>query len=160
MGLGLDAYNFNPERKLRFITLAEQLWPDISQCCKGIGIHPVTFYNHMKRDEKFREAINAIKASKLDELERVAIENGRDKSKGFLDRAMILRAHRPELYDRAKVVRVEGYSMKDSEKTKRLESLSNAIDTSIVSSYTTRKERQRLKRGGVSDAKAKPQVSE
>src|SRR5579863_5168181 len=121
MGLTLDHYNFNPERKLRFISLLERVWPDISQCCKAIGIHYTTFYNHVKRDEKFREAVNAIKTSKLDELERVSIESGRDMRKGFLDRAMILRAHRPELYDRAKVVKIEGYKMDSNEKTKRVD---------------------------------------
>lgn len=138
--VGLSA--FNVERKLTFLKLANQYWPDMSRCCREIGIHITTFYNHYKRDVKFCEEVKAIKAAKLDEIERVSIESARDQRKGFLDRAMILRAHRPELYDRAKVVKIEGYKMTAGEKQTRLGAVETVLDAEISKAYLDRKERR------------------
>lgn len=138
--------SFSLERKLKFLQLAREFWPDLSRCAVAVGITIQTVYNHVKSDVKFCEEIKAIKAAKLDELERVALESGRDPRKGFLDRAMILRAHRPELYDRAKVVKIEGYKMTVGERANRLAGLEGAIDAEIVKSYSDRKQRQEAKR--------------
>src|SRR6202158_1863173 len=144
-GSGTDLYTFNPERKLRFLALAAEFWPDMSRCAAAVGIHITTFYNHMKSDVKFCNEIKAIKAAKLDELERVAIESGRDQRKGFLDRAMILRAHRPELYDRAKVVKLEGCKMQAGERGQRMGAVDVAVDAEIVKTYLDIKQRREAK---------------
>lgn len=133
---------FGIERKLRFLELARQYWPDISRCAKAVGICRETIYNHLKSDVKFCKEIQEIKAAKLDELESVAAESGKDPRRGFLDRAMILRAHRPELYNPAKVVRVEGYKMGSIERSQRLGVLGEVVDAEIVRAYSTRKERK------------------
>lgn len=137
---------FEPERKLKFVALLSEFWPDVSKCCAAVGIHRTTFDNHLKWDVKFCKAVEAIKAAKLDELERVAIESGRDQRKGFLDRAMILRAHRPELYDRAKVVKIEGYKMAAGEREQRAAALDQAIDVEVSKVYLDRKQRREAKR--------------
>jgi hypothetical protein len=137
---------FDTQKKLKFIELARQFWPNLSKCAEGVGISVQTVYNHLKRDVKFCEEIKAIKTAKLDELEQVAMDSGKDAKKGFLDRAMILRAHRPELYDRAKVVKIEGYKMNSGERAQRLGAVEAAVDATIVQAYSTRKERQQAKR--------------
>lgn len=138
--------SFDAQKKLKFIELASQFWPNLSKCADAVGVTVQTVYNHIKRDVKFCEEIKRIKTAKLDELEQVAIDSGRDVKKGFLDRAMILRAHRPELYDRAKVVKIEGYKMTTAEAQQRSGAVEAAVDATIVAAYTTRKERQEQKR--------------
>lgn len=141
-GSALGILSFDVQRKLKFIELATQWWPDMSRCCREIGIHYQTYLNHIKSDVKFCEAIRSIKTSKLDEIEAVSAESARDQRRGFLDRAMILRAHRPELYDRAKVVKIEGYKMGQGEARQRLAGLEGAIDAEIVKTYSDRKQRR------------------
>ena len=144
VGLG----TFDISKKTTFLEHLRTFWPNISRCCRAVGISNQTYYNHLKADVNFCKAIAKIKAEKLDSIEAVAVESAQDQKKGFLDRAMILRAHRPELYDRAKVVKIEGYKMAGEEKAKRLGAVDQAIDAEVVNSYTTRKERRRLKAGG------------
>jgi len=146
LALGLDKFTF--EKKQAFLTLLNKWWPNISQTCREIGIHPGTYYNHLIKDKSFAQAVAEIKQARIDRIEAVAVESAENPTKGFLDRAMILRAHRPELYDRAKVVKIEGYKMDGAEKARRLGAVDAAIDAEIVKTYTTRQERRRLPAGG------------
>ena len=145
MGLSPDSYRFDAERQSRFLALLSHHWPNASLCAKAVGIHVTTYYYQLKHNAKFALAVQSIKAQALDQLEGVAMESGKDMRKGFLDRAMILRAHRPELYDRAKVVKIEGYKMNDGERSNRLNVVDTVIDAEISKSYLSRKE-QREKR--------------
>lgn len=153
-GSGLALLSFDSQRKLKFLELAAAYWPNMSRCCREIGIHYQTFLNHRKADVKFYEALQEIKAAKLDAIEAVSEESALDVRKGFLDRAMILRAHRPELYDRAKVVKIEGYKMTDGEKRNRLAGLEGAIDAEIVKSYSDRKQIREAKRAKADEKRA------
>ena len=149
-GSGLHAYRFDFERKSEFLRLAIEFWPNLSKICAVVGISRQCFYDHMKSDKLFNKALQDVDAMICDEHEEMLRQEGM-KPKGFLDRMAYLRAHRPELYDRAKVVRVEGYKMTDGEAQRRLARLDGAIDATIVQSYTTRKERLRLKQQQVVD---------
>jgi hypothetical protein len=113
------------------------------------GIHPSSYYAHLKADKIFYQKVQQIDQGTTDRIEGVMASEAINP-KSFLDRMAYLRAHRPELYNPAKVVKIEGYKMTQSERGERLAGLEGAIDAQIVSAYTTRKERlqaQREKRG-------------
>ena len=149
MGLGIEGYRFTPERKAKFLALAKDYWPHIGKLCEAVGISRWTVIHHRKLDPEFNAALHEIDQSVCDSHELMLRTQGLTKG-GFLDRMAYLRAHRPELYNPAKVVKIEGYKMTQSERGERLAGLEGAIDAQIVSAYTTRKERlqaQREKRG-------------
>lgn len=137
-GSGFDNYTFSPERKISFLALCRKFWPDISRCCRTIGISNVTFYTHLKKDEKFFAAVEEIKLAKIDAIEATGMRQAA-KPKSFLDRAMMLRAHRPELYDRAKVVRLEGGAVPWQEASQGAKLAEAAVDAEIVGNYRRRK---------------------
>jgi len=144
---------FNSERKRLFLEAARKFYPNITRCCQEIGISWQTFSNHRKQDKIFAAEIAMIEREVTDRIEGVlATEAVNPKS--FLDRISYLRAHRPELYNPAKVVKVEGYKMGEDEKRKRLGVLENVIDAEIVKSYMDREEQrkhrqqQKLQSGG------------
>src|SRR5580765_5430197 len=66
---GYALAGFNPQKKLRFIELAEEFWPNITAICAGVGIHRQTYSNHYKLDDKFRELVDAARERALDEAE-------------------------------------------------------------------------------------------
>lgn len=141
-----EFYDFTIERKQRFLELAEQYWPNLSAICKAVGVSRWTVGNHRKSDPDFNNSLHEIDQRICDEHERVLVERGMDHKGGFLDRISYLRAHRPELYDRAKVVKIEGYKMAGPERTQRLGAVEAAVDATIVQAYTTRKERNEQRR--------------
>ncbi len=137
-GSALAFTAFTSERKKRFLDLAKDYWPDIAHICEVVGVSRVTFYNHKKSDPQFNKSLHDIDNAICDNLELTLRAMG-SQPKGFLDRMAYLRAHRPELYDRAKVVRVEGWKMGDGEKVNRLAGLEGAIDGEIVKTGLDRK---------------------
>jgi L-rhamnose mutarotase len=140
------AFNqFGSQRKSEFIRLAIEFWPNMSAICKAVGVARSTVYLHRKSDPAFNKALQEIDAMVCDEMEQTLRTEGM-KPKGFLDRMAYLRAHRPELYDRAKVVKIEGYKMGDGERRQRLAGLEGAIDAEVVKTYQDRKQRQETKR--------------
>src|SRR6266478_1981963 len=141
----VDFWTFNPQRKEKLLEILSNCWPNVSAACKAIGISHQTFDTHLKRDVKFCKAVEEIKRAKLDAIEGVSETSAMDVRRGFLDRAMILRAHRPELYDRAKVVKIEGYKMGAAEARQRLAGLEGEDDAEIVKAYARGKERKQRK---------------
>jgi hypothetical protein len=153
-GLGRGLNTFNPERKSLFLALITKYWPNVYKTCEEIGINPVTYYNHLHSDPAFALAVENIKRARIQKIE-TSVMNAAEDSKNFLHQAMVLRAYMPETYDRAKVVKVEGYKMQNGEQAQRMTKLDGAIDAQIVNAYSTRKERQqqrRLARGGTPPA--------
>jgi len=138
---------FDAEKKLLFLEAARRFYPNISRCCQEVGICWQTFSNHRKQDKIFAAQLAEIDREVTDRIEGVMAEEAVNP-KSFLDRMAYLRAHRPELYDRAKVVKIEGYKMDGAEKARRLGAVDAAIDAEIVKTYTTRQERRRLPAGG------------
>jgi hypothetical protein len=150
-GTGLDKRKkrFDWQRKRRFLRIAKTYWPNVTLCCAMAGIHPSSYYLHLKQDPIFYAKVKQIDQGTTDRIEGVMASEAINP-KSFLDRMAYLRAHRPELYNPAKVVKIEGYKMTQSERGERLAGLEGAIDAQIVSAYQTRKERlqaQREKRG-------------
>lgn len=137
-----DVRWFDAERKNLFIETALKLWPNISKICEVVGVHPQTYYNHKKTDPQFAACMEAVRQARLDRIEAVSADMAENPTKGFLDRAMMLRAHRPELYDRAKVVKIEGYKMGDGERQNRIQALEVAVDAEISKTYLNRKQQR------------------
>lgn len=140
-GLTAPAYRFDVENKSKFLRLAIEYWPNITAICKACGISRDTYYNHRKMDPAFDQALKDIDDMVCDELENVLRTEGA-KPKGFLDRMAYLRAHRPELYDKAKVVKIEGYKMSEQERGRRLNVVETVIDAEVSKTYLDRRERQ------------------
>lgn len=95
---GYKLAGFTAALKVRFISAAKKLWPNVSAICQIVGIHPGTFQNHYKADVKFREDLELVKAERLDLLEGVMFDNA-TQPRGFLDRIATLKAHRPERWN-------------------------------------------------------------
>ncbi len=129
---------FDSEKKARFLSFAREFGPNISRCAAAVGVTPATVWNHRKSDPLFNKSLHEINEAVCDAMESTMREQG-VQPKGFLDRMAYLRAHRPELYDRAKVVRVEGWKMGDGERRNRLAGLEGAIDGEIVKTGLDRK---------------------
>lgn len=141
---------FDLAKKQSFLELFSKWWPNIYKTAEAIGITPQTYYNHLKSDKDFALAVENLKQARLQRIETVAVESAENPTKGFLDRAMILRAYKPELYDRAKVIKVEGLKMSPSERHSRLSRLGEAVDAEITQTYLTKREKReqrQLKRG-------------
>lgn len=149
---------FGNEKKSEFLRISIEFWPNLSHICAAVGVARSTVYLHRKSDPAFNQALKDIDDMVCDEME-ATMRNQGIKPQGFLDRMAYLRAHRPELYDRAKVVKIEGYKMGDGEKEKRMIAIDGAVDAEIVKTYLNRKEqrerRQQLKAGGVEDDRVK-----
>jgi hypothetical protein len=150
-GSAIHFHGFSNEKKQRFLSNAFRYWPNVTRLCASVGITPSGYYQHTKLHPDFARLMKDIDVCVTDDVELVLrYEASNPNPKSFLDRMAYLRAHRPELYDRAKVVRVEGYKLGDGEARRRSEALAGAVEAQIVNAYTERKERQRAKREGTS----------
>jgi hypothetical protein len=166
MGLDLRRRTFDWRKKRRFLRVAKRFWPNVTICCAAVGISDSTFYTHKKQDKVFALKIAEVDRGITDRIEGVMADEA-VKPASFLDRMAYLRAHRPELYNPARKIIVEGHTMSTQEIDRRSAALDKAVDAQIVNAYTTRKERAQAKRegssllpsgeegeGGVGDAKA------
>lgn len=138
---------FNSEKKRLFLEAARIYYPNITKCCEVIGINWRTYYNHVKTDKDFAERLAAIDREVTDRIEGVMAQEAVNP-KSFLDRMAYLRAHRPELYDRAKVLKVEGVKAGYSEAQARARLAEVAVDAEIVANYQRRKGRKAKQIGG------------
>lgn len=127
---------------------------NVAHICRTMGIHRNTWEYHIRTDPDFAAAVQEIEEAHCDDLEATMLELGKQKSSfNFNDRIAYLRAHRPNLYNPAKVVKVEGYKLGDGEKAKRLGVVETVIDAEIVKTYMDRQEQikhrqqQRLESG-------------
>ena len=149
MGLDRHKKRFDWQRKRRFLRIAKIYWPNVTLCCAMAGIHPSSYYLHLKIDKIFYQKVQQIDQGTTDRIEGVMASEAINP-KSFLDRMAYLRAHRPELYNPARKIIVEGYKMSAEESAKRSAILGEAVEAQIVSGYTTRKERAQAKREGSS----------
>lgn len=149
MGLNLRHRSFDWQRKRRFLRFAKRFWPNVNLCCAAAGISDSTFYSHRKNDPIFALKVAEVDRSITDRIEGVMADEA-VKPASFLDRMAYLRAHRPELYNPARKIIVEGYKMSEQDAIKRSSILGDAIDATIVNAYTNRKERSQAKREGSS----------
>lgn len=129
-----------------FLALAPSMWPNVSGICAKVGISRPLFYKSLPRYPKFAAQIQDIDQAITDAVEGLTA-NLAMIPKHVIDRMAYLRARRPELYDRAKRVVVEGYRMTGAQAAQRLGAVETAVDAEIVKSYTNRKERKAIKAG-------------
>jgi hypothetical protein len=144
-GSAIHFDRLNHEKKLKFVDSCFRYWPNVSRICASVCISTAVYYLHLKTHPDFAEFMKAVDVSVTDDVEMV-MRYEATNPKSFLDRMAYLRAHRPELYDRAKVVKIEGYKMNAQERSSRLGAVEAAVDATIVQAYSTRKERQQAKR--------------
>lgn len=130
------------------MVLLSKWWPNVTKTCQEIGISTSTYYNHLRSDTSFASKVAQIRLARLNKIESIAFESAEDMRHGFLDRAMVLRAHMPELYNPAKVIRVEGVKLGAGEAQGRAKLAQEAIEGELVGTYKRRKAKQRLKLSG------------
>ena len=138
-GSAIHFQNFESQKKRLFVTNALRLWPNLTKLCASVGITPSSYYKHLKLHPDFAALMKMIDESVTDDIEQV-LRHEASNPKSFLDRMAYLRAHRPELYDRAKVVKIEGYKMGDRERVNRLGAVDTVIDGEITKTYLDRKQ--------------------
>lgn len=150
-GMGLDIRQHGTFEKIKAIELLEKYPKNIAHICRMMGIHRNTWEYHINHDPDFRQEVEMIEEAHCDELEATMLHLGKEKTSfNFNDRIAYLRAHRPQLYNPARKIIVEGYKMSDGDAQRRAGKLDGAIDATIVNAYTDRKERLQAKREGSS----------
>lgn len=93
------------EKKRIFIGLLEEFWPNTSKAYLMAGIS-YQLYEVLLTDPDVITATERIKRHKLDRIEGF-MGNMALTPKGFMDRIAILRAHRPERWDREKQIVIQ-----------------------------------------------------
>ena len=96
---GYSLEGFSPTKKIKAVALAYEFWPHIARICESVGIHRNTFTNHYKLDKKFCESIDDARERALDDAES-AMRARSMAPGGFMDRIALLKAYRPERWDR------------------------------------------------------------
>ena len=121
-----------------------KLYPKIYKLCAAVGIDRGTFKNHYEQDQEFRARFDECKEMLIDDIEGVRFREAK-KTKGVMDRMATLNAHRKEVYDPDRTLRVEvGMTREDA--AKRAANLANVIDTEAVESYHHYRHQKRLDR--------------
>ena len=148
-GLGLNSHLHKLDAQKLAIALAHH-WPNLTAAAKELGVWPDALHHHKRKGSPWFMAIwEQAKLSALDRIKGVMMEQAQTP-KGFLDRAMTLRAYEPDVFNPARKIIVEGHKMSESDAERRSKVLDNCVDATIVNAYTTRKERNQAKREGSS----------
>jgi len=132
---------FTSKEKSRFIDNAIRYWPAKMKIAFASGISYPTINNHISWHPDFAALMKTIDVLVTDDVELI-LKNEAMKPKSFLDRIAYLKAHRPELYNPAKVVRVEGVKLSDSDRANRLAAVETFIDADLADSYRQRNTKQ------------------
>ena len=115
---------------------------------RELGVTGHALHWHLDRKTPWFMAIyDACKNQTMDAIENVSVEQAHNHKGGFLDRAMMLRAYRPDRFDRAKVVRVEGIQINQVEALKSMKLAGDIVDAELVDRHKKRKAK-RLGGGG------------
>ena len=150
-GMGLDPRQYPAFVKEKALELLWEHPRNVSFVCRAMGVHRNTWEYHLKTDPAFAQDVQNLIKAKCDELEENMAKLGSTPAyQTFNDRIAFLRAHRPELYNPARKVIVEGFKLGEGEAERRARMVGGAIEAQIVSAYTTRKERAQAKREGSS----------
>lgn len=150
-GVGLDPHQYPAFVKEKALELLWEHPRNVSFVCRAMGVHRNTWEYHLKTDPAFAQDVQNLIKAKCDELEENMAKLGSTPAyQTFNDRIAFLRAHRPELYNPARKVIVEGFKLGEGEAERRARMVGGAIEAQIVSGYTTRKERAQAKREGSS----------
>lgn len=122
---------FNLEKKLKFLELAEVMWPNIHAVCKEMKMNVATYKNHMLMDAKFAECMELIKQAKVDMVEGNVFTFSQ-RPANFMDRMAILRAYRGELYNPVQKVQHVGTELSKDQVLARRASLATVVDAEVV----------------------------
>jgi hypothetical protein len=126
------ACGFTAEKKVKFISLFRRCWPNMTKAALKVGISRWTVKNHMRVDEAFADAVQAVVEEAIDGIEETMQRHGK-KQKNYLDRVTLARAYRPEVFDPAKRLIIErGASLTPDEARSRLSRAQGAIDVEVV----------------------------
>lgn len=146
-GAGPDFYYFDRPKKLKFLTNLKKSGFNIGLACRAVDVTRQTYFNHMKLDPIFNQAVVSIREDTLDQHEATAFKNGKNAKRGFLDRAMMLKAYRGEVFDKARRLIVEGHSVTSGQAKARLARAEMAVDAEIVKSGLDRQSQKALRQG-------------
>jgi hypothetical protein len=137
-----------------FLEVAPGLWPNVFEICKKVHVSRELYYRALRQHPAFARAINEIDRALTD---AVVAKNANMAllDKGVIDRMAYLRAKVPELFDRAKVIRVEGVKLSAGEADGRAKLAQEAIDGEIIGEYRKRKAKRRAQIGGGGQGQAK-----
>jgi len=147
-GLKPQRHGFNPEKKLLFLEAVAKNDLNIAKTCHEIGIDTVTFYRHIKSDPIFAQMFQEIEQAETDRIE-TSVRRAARSSDNFLHQAMYLKAHRPELYDRARRVIVEGHKLTGDQARNVLARAQGAVDAEIIKSGLDKEQRKALRQGNL-----------
>lgn len=146
MGLALGLRKLSP--KTTAVAVLKH-WPNLSAAAYELGVSAACLHQHKAHSPWFQKIVAEADAKGCDALEQVLYTRGVSGDEyTFNDRIAYLRAHRPELYNPAKVIRVEGVRMERAEAQKRDAVLTNVIDAEIVEGYKKRRGGKALPAGG------------
>jgi hypothetical protein len=124
-------YNiFDLNRKKEFVTIAKELYPNISAICQAVGISTGTFDNHYILDEGFRTAIEAVKRAAIDTVEGTMFQFAK-RPGCFMDRIAIMRAYRGELYNPKQTI-VHEKAFTPEQAVARKVQLATVVDAELV----------------------------
>lgn len=142
-GLGLDHRQYVRFDKIKALDLLLRFPNHVGKICQALGVNRATWHWNIKTDLEFATRVEEVRQSCADDLEETLYEMGKQKSSfTFSDRIAYLRAHRPELYDRAKVVKIEGYKMSENDRSRRINVVDTVIEAEVAKSYLDRKEQR------------------
>lgn len=133
---GLIAENaFTPILKLQLVQELRKYWPNVTKACREIGISRTTYRNHYLQDNLFANLVDEIAEGTTDHIEAFQSKLAGTNAFAFMDRAMALRAGRPEKFDKARTVILESKQGRIDESTARarMVKLKNVIDAEVVS---------------------------
>lgn len=144
VGVGLN-YHLH---KLTPVMVAESLdrhWPNMFKAATACGVTHSAFSYHKARTPWFQRIYAEVEAKHNGAVEQVLYNRGVSGDEyTFNDRCMYLKAHMPELYDRAKVIKLEDNRVPHREALARAKAVESIIDAEIVESFRTKKaKRQR-----------------
>lgn len=125
---------FIPKRKTEFLKHLKDLWPNVSAACKLVGISKLTYRNHLNADQRFAIMVDEIAEDHTDQVEAFQSTLAKTNKFAFMDRAMTLRANRPDKFDPARKIVVESNSSRIDEPTARarMVKLKDVIDAEVV----------------------------
>lgn len=115
-------------------------WPNLSRAAAQLGVTRQSLGWHKANSPWFQRIVAEADAKGCDALEQVLFDRGvSGEEYTFNDRIAYLRAHRPELYNPAKVIVLQDGRVPIKEATSRARLAGEAMDAEIVEGYKHRK---------------------
>lgn len=130
-GKGNPLFHFTPLKKLEFLELCSQHWPNIHRVCLDVKVSYATYKNHLIMDEKFAECMEEIKQAKVDNVEGNVFTFSQ-RPQNFMDRMAILRAYRGELYNPVQKVEHSSGNLSKDDVARRRVGLTTVLDAELV----------------------------